>query len=267
MKYDRLEGYPVGATERVRTVLLTVWPSIPEAVQEDLVLVGGLAVQLHMQGKANPLGRISATLDVDLGISLGASAGCYDSLSSSLHGIGFREDERRWKRDVEGLTIAIDFLAEGPPDGGRMVDTVQTSCFLGIDRALASREAMLVSGCDVYGVQKTLSIPVASLGALMVLKLNAFAGRRHPKDAYDFLVLALAAPILAREALVCEIAEGNPGVANAQRCLESCFRDPDADGPRRALAFRDGEAALSHLDKARRATLQQMATMGQFLLD
>lgn len=59
VKYDRLEGYPAAATERVRTVLLTVWPSIPERVQDDLVLVGGLAVQLHMQGKENRLGRVS----------------------------------------------------------------------------------------------------------------------------------------------------------------------------------------------------------------
>lgn len=126
---------------------------------------------------------------------------------------------------------------------------------------------MSVSGRDVYGVPQTLSIPVASMGSLLVLKLNAFAGRRHPKDAYDFLVLAMADPGLAREALRRETDAENPGVANAWSCLEADFRAPDHAGPRRALAFRDGESALSHLGHAQRATLQQMATMGQFLLD
>lgn len=144
---------------------------------------------------------------------------------------------------------------------------MHTSCFLGIDRALASREAMSVSGRDVYGVQQTQSIPVASVGSLLVLKLNAFAGRRHPKDAYDFLVLAMADPVLARAALRREAEARNPGAANAWSCLNADFRAPDAAGPRRALAFRDGEAALSHLGDAHRETLQLMASLGHFLLD
>ena len=46
MKYDKHADYPPEANNRTLTVLLTLWPSLPESVKDDVVLVGGLAVHL-----------------------------------------------------------------------------------------------------------------------------------------------------------------------------------------------------------------------------
>ena len=81
MKYDKHADYPPEANDRTLTVLLTLWPSLPESIKDDVVLVGGLAVHLLTRHAANPFGPPSVTLDVDLGISLGASAGSYDTVS------------------------------------------------------------------------------------------------------------------------------------------------------------------------------------------
>ncbi|MBK9578942.1 MAG: hypothetical protein IPO40_17870 [Fibrobacteres bacterium] len=264
MKYEKHSDYPDQANDRVLSVLLALWPSMPESVKDDLVLVGGLAVHLLTRHERNPFGPSSVTLDVDLGIALGASTGTYDTVTRSLQGIGFRTVDRRLVRSIDGLEIAVDFLVEGHSGAGRMVDDVHASAFPGIQRALESKEQHLIQGRDAYGVEKSMEIPVVGLGPLLVLKLNAFSNRRQPKDAFDFLTLAMIHHKSAGQALAGE-RRSNPGFSVASRCLEEFFLDSEKDGPRRALAFRGG-AQGSLLDEDR-VTLEVMATAGQFLFE
>jgi len=265
VKYGKLADYPSGANDRTLAVLLTLWPSLPESIRDDVVLVGGLAVHLLTRHVANPFGPSSVTLDVDLGISLGASAGTYETVSVTLQGIGFRKDkDDRLVRRLNELEIAIDFLVEGPAGGGRMVDDVRATSFLGIQRALDTKRPYALRGHDAYGVESCVQIPVAALGPLLVLKLNAFYTRRHPKDAFDLLSLTMIHRRAAVESLATEV-KINSGYAMARKCIETLFQSPDADGPRRALAFRTGSDLPVNEDDHQ--ILEIMTTAGQILLD
>ncbi len=264
VKYEKHSDYPRQANDRVMSLLLTLWPSMPDLVRDDLVLVGGLAVHLLTRQARSPFGPQSVTLDVDLGIALGASTGVYETVAQTLQGIGFRTLDGRLVRTMGDLEIAVDFLVEGPTGAGRMVDDVRATAFPGIERALETKTPYLIEGCDAYGVDQSFRIPVASLGPLLVLKLNAFSSRRQPKDAFDFLTLAVVHRESASEALAKECPV-NPGFPVAIRCLEEFFLDGDKDGPRRALAFRSGSQwPLADED---RETLEAMATAGQFLFE
>lgn len=265
MKYDQHRKYPEAATDRVLSILMTLWPSIPEPVQEELVLVGGLAIYLHTRGMTNPLGPVCVTLDVDLGIALGASNGCYETLGQTLHGLGFESTQSGLVREADGLPIAVDFLVEGPKGGGRMVDDLQASTFPGITRALESKVLMNLQGANAYGATVKLQVPVASIGPLLVLKLNAFFHRRQPKDAYDLMTLSLLHPRTAPTEFAKEETLGNPGFSLARECLESFFKSADSEGPRHALAFSIGDQ-IRRPTEAERETLERIATMGQILL-
>ncbi len=128
-----------------------------------------------------------------------------------------------------------------------------------------SKVLKTIQGLDAYQVQKELAIPVASLGPLIVLKLNAFASRRQPKDAFDLMTLCLLHPRVSPIAIAEEAEHDNPGYPVAQECLREYFQTAEADGPRRALAFSIGEN-IGRPTEAERLVLERMATMGQFLL-
>jgi hypothetical protein len=68
----------------------------------------------------------------------------------------------------------------------------------------------------------------------------------------------------AVESLVAESAV-NPGFATAHECLETFFQSSDADGPRRALAFRTGSSASGNEEDQR--VLEVMTTAGKILLE
>jgi len=72
-KFGKFDDYPPRSLESAEAALLTAWRSL-ERYQDDLVLVGGLAV--HYLTRRDVPGLPGAvTLDVDLGITLGASGG------------------------------------------------------------------------------------------------------------------------------------------------------------------------------------------------
>lgn len=264
VKYEKHSDYPRQANDRVTSLLLTLWPSMPDSVRGDLVLVGGLAVHLLTRHARSPFGPPSVTLGVDLGMALGASTGVYETVAQTLQGIGFRIVDGRLVRTMGDLEIGVDFLVEGPTGAGRMVDDVRATAFLGIERALETKKSCLIQGRDAYGVDQSIEIPVAALGPMLVLKLNAFSGRRQPKDAFDLLTLAVVHRESASQALANE-SSVNPGFRVAVRCLEEFFLDGDDDGPRRALAFRSG--SQGPLFDEDRETLEVMATAGRFLFE
>lgn len=77
MKFDTYSAYDQRITSQTLPAFLTVWPGLAQ-YHNDLVLVGGLVshcICSHPSG-VEALPR-PATLDIDFGISLGASAGQY----------------------------------------------------------------------------------------------------------------------------------------------------------------------------------------------
>lgn len=265
-KFATFGAYPPASLATTESVLLTVWRTL-ERYEEDLVLVGGLAVNyLTRRGLPGLPGAV--TMDVDFGITLGATGGQYCTIQSELAGLGFRVENRRLVRPCGPLNLYIDFLTEAPPatTGTRMVDDVMASIIPGIDRALACRRRVTVAGRDLYGADQRCVIPIADIGPLLVMKLNAFGGptgRRLPKDAYDILLGVtgyLDGAQAAVEAFRREAGSGNTGYGTARAALTNDFIDANKDGPRRAAEFCRGSAA----DPER--VCQDLVTVAHFLL-
>jgi hypothetical protein len=266
MKFGKFDDYPPRSLESAEAALLTAWRSL-ERYHEDLVLVGGLAV--HYLTKRNVPGLPGAvTLDVDFGITLGASGGQYGTIKTDLAGLGFTSENNRLVRKFRDTALYLDFLTEDAPSvtGARIVDDVIASVIPGVNRALAARRMITVHGRDLYGVEQICKVAVADIGPLLVLKLNAFGGptgRRSPKDAYDVLLAVtgfIDGPATAVVAFRAERDAGNSAYAAAEVVLRSHFSSADQDGPARAAEFYPGNA----VDRER--IRQQTVTVGRILL-
>ena len=268
-KHETFGNYPTSGLAGAESALLTIWPSL-ERYQNELVLVGGLAI--HYLTKHSSHGLPGAvTMDVDLGISLGADGGLYGTISTTLGGLGFHPDDaqkNRFARQVGGIHIYLDFLTECPgvSTGTQTIDDIRASIVPGIDRALASRRNIKATGTDIYGVNKEIAIPVADIGPLLALKLNAFGGptgRRHPKDAYDVLLAVttfIDGPEEAVRLFHTEANQDNPAYGIAVEVLEMDFLETTSDGPVRAAEFLRGT-----LDDALRIR-QDLVTAARALL-
>ena len=169
---------------------------------------------------------------------------------------------------MEGVKIYLDFLTErqGGNSGSSQVDDIIASVIPGIDRALASRQEIKVSGKDLYGAKKNIAVQVAGIGPLITLKVNAFGGptgRRHPKDAFDLLLLVTSYIGVASDAIRGfheEADMSNPAYESAMGCLKRDFFAVTADGPLRAAEFLRGT-----VDDAERIC-QDMVTVARGLL-
>jgi len=265
-KFGTFDDYPPRSLESAEAALLTAWRSL-ERYHDDLVLVGGLAVHyLTRHGLAGLPGAV--TLDVDFGITLGTSGGQYGTIKTDLAGLGFASDGNRLVRKFMNMALYLDFLTEDPPSltGARIVDDVMASVIPGVNRAIASRRLVTVRGRDLYGVEQTCKIAMADIGALLVLKLNAFGGptgRRSPKDAYDVLLAVtgfIDGPEMAASKFRAEKDAKNPAYAAALAVLRADFSEANQDGPARAAEFYPGDAT----DRER--VRQQVVTLGRILL-
>jgi hypothetical protein len=265
-KFGTFGDYPKESLQSAEAALLTAWRTL-ERYHDDIVLVGGLAV--HYLTRHDLAGLPSAiTMDVDFGITLGASGGQYGTVKSDLGGLGFKPEGNRLVRKVGNLNLYLDFLTEDPPSltGARIVDDVIASVIPGVNRALACRRIVPVKGRDLYGAEQKCKVAVADIGPLLVLKLNAFGGptgRRLPKDAYDVL-LAVTRFVDGSGAAVAafraETKAGNTGYEFALKALQSDFSEPNQDGPIRAAEFHPGNGE----DRAR--VRENVATVGRMLL-
>jgi predicted nucleotidyltransferase len=266
-KFGTFSEYPRPSLISAQAALLTAWRSL-ERYHDDLVLVGGLAV--HYLTKRNEAGLPGAvTMDVDFGVTLGASGGQYGTIKSDLAGLGFVSEDNRLVRKFGEIQVYLDFLVEDPPlqTGTRIVDDVVASVIPGVNRALACRRWVTVRGRDLYGAEQECKVSVADIGPLLVLKLNAFGGptgRRHPKDAYDVLLAVTAfvdGPEAAVAAFRAEAQAGNTGYDFAAATLRKDFTAVDRDGPIRAAEFvREFVSDAAQLR-------QDVVTVGKYLLE
>jgi hypothetical protein len=269
-KFASFAEYPPRSLTGAEAALLTAWASL-ERFRDELVLVGGLAVK-YLTTPGTGLLPGAVTMDVDLGVTLAADGGQYGSLADDLVGQGFRRDAQgRFARQFETLTVFIDFLTEHPTatSGTALVDGIPAGVFPGVARALATRRMVQVEGRDLYGARQSVALPVSGIGALLVLKLNAFAGRQQPKDAYDIL-LAVSRSVDGPEAAIAsfqaEARAGNRGFQRASDTLRRHFLEPGQSGPLRCAAFvLDGQSPQEDLEIRRRQIVERMVTVAQVL--
>jgi predicted nucleotidyltransferase len=273
MKHATFDAYPAEGLDLARRTLITVWDSLV-AYHDDLVLVGGLAVDLITHPPVEGVAG-AVTMDVDLGVSLAAGLGMYGSIAETLAGHGFRWEEGRFIRVIDGLRMYVDLLTDDGRSlrGTAMVDEgLGVSILPGIERALASRRAIPVKGCSLVGGERTLLVQTASVGPLLVLKLNAFGGptgRKAPKDAHDVMHLLtnyLDGPSAAVAAFH-EEWQTNRGMAGAVEALKTCFLSPEADGSLACAAFRLNNRHLEpELEEESLQIRQQCVTFAEALL-
>lgn len=274
-KFDNYSDYTNAGTELAQKALLTAWDSLA-AFSDDLVLIGGLAIRYRTKTTTESVYR-PFTIDVDFGVTLGASSGWYPSIKETLAGHGFRWRNQRFCKIVEGQELFIDLLTEtmSISTGAAMVDdSLAVSVFPGIQRALECSSLVKISGENMIGVKVEQSVRVAEIGPLLVLKLNAFggpSGRRAGKDIHDLMHLVMdgdGGTDGAMAAFRKEMKAGNRGAETAVACLRQFFTDEQSLGPMSCAAFRLNN---EHLSTARRdeslILRQQCVTLAKALLE
>lgn len=276
MKYETYGEYDPQAVAQTLPAFLTVWSGLG-TYHDDLVLVGGLVPHFICAHPTNPdaLPR-PATLDVDLGIALGASAGQYGSLASDLRAQGFNPSDKypgRFEKNVDGFPLYVDFLVEhgSQSSGTRMVDDIPANVMPGVVRALETARIMTVEGKDLFGAEQKLSARICEVGAFLVLKLRAFLRRQQGKDAFDLLYTMMhfdGGTSTAVEAFTAEAKAANPAFADARTALATLFADEDSPGPAKAAHFVFGEEQTDDSEdtRTRRLQVQQDAVSAALLL-
>ncbi len=274
MKHDTYEAYAPARTQMAESALLTAWDSLA-AFQEDLVLIGGLAIRFLTHRKSG--GVIEpVTTDVDFGVSLGISNGQYGSLRDVLRGHGFRWERGRFEKVIAGFTVYVDLLTEQPgyTKGTVMLDDgLEVAVVPGINRALTNHRRVTIEGKCLLGVQRKIEVKIAEIGPLLVLKLNAFGGpegRKVRKDVSDILYATnnyLDGVDAAVFAFKAEVAIGNSGAPFAVAALREYFSDISALGPISCAAFRlnNRHEEPEQVDQAM-LIRQQCVTIAQALL-
>jgi hypothetical protein len=276
----RMSDYTVAATERCERALVTVLGNIGPW-RDCIYLVGGLAPRYLVGELPEGVRPHVGTTDVDLVIALsvtGGDAEAYKTLEGNLKGAGFKQDAEasfRWKREVDGVTVLVEFLCETDQVAeGRIFKPKQglgsnLGAFNVSGAQLAARdflevevEAERLGG----GGRSRVTVRVANLLPYIVLKAKAFQDRHEPKDAYD-LIFCLRnyrdEPEVTGHELAGSPVAGDVQVTGALALLEERFRTITNDGPMAYATFLVGEEEEER-DVLRR---EAVAVVHQFLAE
>ena len=248
--------------------------------RERIYLAGGLAPRYLMGQLPEGARAHVGTTDIDLviGLALGdETPETYRTLQNNLERAHFEQKEPsfRWARDVEGVSVIVEFLCE--------TDEVATGRifrpkgeFAGAKLgAFNVRGAHLVRDdfieCEIEaerldgGGQSRVTVRVANVLPYTVLKILAFQDRHENKDAYDLVFTLLnheGGPRTAGDMAAASPIAKHEQVEEALPLLEERFRDARQDGPHAYALF------LSEPDNqedAARLRQEATATVREFL--
>jgi hypothetical protein len=228
---------------------------------EDLVVVGGLVPSLLIDqaGPDDDPSRHVGTMDLDLGLALAIrDQGRYHELASRLRGAGLRPDQKadtgakvsqRWKTDLGGPAITVDFLM-APPAGGaapgeliHLESDFATIAVPALHLAFQDRRLVSLQGRTLKNELAQRSLWVCGPGAFVVLKALAFGNRGEPKDAYDLFYLTKHYGAgLDDIAVSLRPLLSDPAARQALEVLSRDFTAEAAPGPSRAASFIHGTA-------------------------
>jgi len=240
-----------------------------------LYLVGGLAAGYLTRDMRTDAPAHVGSRDVDLAIVLAvddATSGNYETLMRNLRDGGFAQapldddPDFRWRRDVEGHSIVVEFLGENPdvapgrsfrPKGGAG-SAFQAFNVPGVRLVASDFEEMSITAerLDAGGLS-TASVRVTRLLPFVVLKILAYRDRHHRKDAYDLVhVLQNQAdgPEGAGRLMAGSPVAPDTLVGEALLLLGERFADPSNDAPTDYGAFMlvgdDPEVAARYRNEA-----------------
>jgi hypothetical protein len=280
MKYETYHEYNPRGVLLAERALLTVWSGLSR-YHDDLVLIGGL-VPKYLCGDVTTSRDLPhpVTLDADLGIALGASAGSYGSLHWDLRAQGFEKSSQpnsgsRYTKTVEGFVIPVDFLAEQPgvAVGTVVVDDIVADVLPGVARALKLARSVVIEGCDLHGANQKISLRVCEVGPFLAMKLRAFARRQQPKDAFDIFYTLRhydGGTESAVRQFAAEVTADNPAIPDALACLREHFKTESSAAPIKAAVFIYGPPTAQESGDQRTFRLrvqQDVVNAGRLLLD
>lgn len=268
---ERHTDYDGETTARCERALLTLLGDLGPW-RERIYLVGGLAPRYLIGHLPEGARAHVGTTDVDLviGLALGdETPETYRTLQNNLEKARFeqREPSFRWARDVDGVTVLIEFLCEteeveagkifrpkGEHRGSKLgAFNVRGAHLVRDDFVERDIEGERLDG----GGQSRVAVRVANVLPYTVLKILAFQDRHENKDAYDLVFTLLnheGGPRLAGRAAVGSAVAQRPQVAEALDLLEERFRDAGRDGPSAYASF-----LASPDDQEEKARLRQEA--------
>lgn len=267
----RYTDYDEETTARCERALVTLLGDVGPW-KERIYLAGGLAPR-YIVGRLPEAARAHVgTTDVDLIIGLAVgdeSQETYRTLQNNLGKSGFVQGEPsfRWTRDVEGVSVVIEFLCETDlVEPGRVFRPKQfTGSQFGafnVRGAHLAREDFIeyeIEGerLDGGGRSKVI-VRVANVLPYVALKIFAFQDRHANKDAYDLGFTLLnyeGGPSAAGRAAAASPVKKHPHVAEALILLEERFRHATHDGPIAYASF----LAAPDSDEETKARLRQEA--------
>lgn len=116
MSWTHFTGYDQETTERCERALLTLLGDIGPW-RERIYLAGGLDAKVpDRDSPRRSTGHVGTTdVDVVIGLALADEAPeTYRTLQNNLEKASFRQQEPsfRWAREVDGVTVLIEFLCE-----------------------------------------------------------------------------------------------------------------------------------------------------------
>lgn len=248
--------------------------------RERIYLAGSLAPR-YLVGQLPEEARAHVgTTDVDLiiGLALGDERPeTYRTLQNNLEKAHFEQKEPsfRWARDVDGVTVLVEFLCETDEvEPGRIFRPKGEFTGSGLG-AFNVRGAHLVRDDFIEheiegerldgGGQSRVTVRVANVLPYTVLKVFAFQGRHENKDAYDLVFTLLnheGGPRTVGRASAGSAVARHPQVEEALMLLQERFSDASRDGPNAYASF-----LAAPDDDAQKARLRQeaIATVREFL--
>jgi len=241
----RAADYGERAVEAAREVIAEL-SEIIRRLGEPAVLVGGWVPELAFPD-AEP--RHVGSLDVDLLLDPDRLEPAQaDALARALKAHGYRRTEPpfRYTRQVrvdggEPIEVEVDLLVpQGTPFRvlSRAAASLRPAPAAGGALALRSRHRLPFEGTTPKGRRVHGDLVVPGIGAWLVMKAHALAGRDKEKDAYD-IGLALRSLPDAPAAIAGELAphRRRAEVRRALEILRERFRSPDDFGPQAFSRF------------------------------
>lgn len=254
MSRQHHSAYDQATTARCERALLTLLGDVGPW-RERIYLAGGLAPKYLVGQLPDDAAPHVGTADVDLIIGLalaGESPETYRTLQNNLEKARFqqREPSFRWARDVDGVTILVEFLCEtdevepgriyrptgeftGSKLGAFNVRGAQLARYDFIERQI---EGERLDG----GGWSRVTLRVANVLPFAVLKMFAFQDRHENKDAYDLVFTLLNAeggPRAAGRAAAASAVAHHDHVSEALGMMGERFRDAAHDGPAAYASF------------------------------
>lgn len=279
MSRDHFTDYDEATSARCERALVTLLGDLGPW-RERIYLVGGLAPR-YLVGQLPEGARAHVgTTDVDLviGLALGdETPETYRTLQNNLEKSRFDQKEPgfRWKREVDGVKVVVEFLCETEavpagfvfrPKAGSTGSKVGAFNVRGANLVRYDFVERVLEGerLDGGGASK-VTVRVANLLPYIVLKILAFQDRHENKDSYDLVFCLLhfgAGPAAAGEEAAGSAVARDPRVTEALELLGERFANVGQDGP---VAYGAFLAEPGDDEEAARLRREAVATVRAFL--